>query len=441
MLERNPALGIEDEKILQEKCSLVAIYTPIPTSQFDTAWNAAIGVQHRGLHGAGFAQETKKGFKTHTGKGHLNQVFSPTVVRKRRLQRDTRWTLFHTRYGTSGNYDDKNIQPCVATASDGTNVAVIHNGEFPGTDQLRRSLNRPQPKGASDTYLFTRLLAQNKKGAWSDALVETLKGVSGAYSLVVGCDEGLLVARDSHGIRPLVMGNLNNSWVIASETSALSRIGVDTLREISPGEIVRFGADGITTLQASQGEPRASCVLEMAYFSRPDSKLPKFIDPDDGTHPERWISYSLFRQRCGEILADEAPIPGVSFIVGIPDSGIPVATGFAARARVPYYRYIMRERYSPDGQERTFMRDDNRNKIKIIIGEKLVIITDPEIWEDKIVGFGEDSIIRGDVAEKITRTVLSLGAREVHWRVAFPPVTHTCHLGVSLRTLEELIAA
>ncbi|OGK16669.1 hypothetical protein A2690_00100 [Candidatus Roizmanbacteria bacterium RIFCSPHIGHO2_01_FULL_39_12b] len=101
----------------------------------------------------------------------------------------------------------------------------------------------------------------------------------------------------------------------------------------------------------------------------------------------------------------------------------------------------MRERYSPDGQERTFMRDDNRNKIKIIIGEKLVIITDPEIWEDKIVGFGEDSIIRGDVAEKITRTVLSLGAREVHWRVAFPPVTHTCHLGVSLRTLEELIAA
>ncbi len=428
----------DEKESLQEKCGIVAIYNPSQTRQFDIALKASFGIQHRGLHGAGIAQEENLQPMVYSEKGHLIEVFSAAAIEEHNLRRETKWTLMHTRYGTSGDYSDRNIQPCLATAPDNSQIAVVHNGEFPATEVMRAMLQTTHPEGASDTYLFTELLAQNKSGSWFESLNETLKTINGAYSLVLGCEEGLMVARDPQGIRPLFLGKLDDGFIVASETSAILRIGARVVRAVSPGERILINEEGLHSKNEASRIQTAFCSLEQAYFSRPDSQFPKTVDDVD--HPEKWLSYSYFRQRCGRILAEEVTIPNATFVVGIPDSGIPFASGYAAGAGLPILPNIMFERYAPNGRERTFMRDEDLTKIRERVTDKLVIISDREMWRDAVVILGDDSIIRGDVSMRITQAIKNLGAAEVHWVVGFPPINHTCHLGVSMRTREELIA-
>lgn len=438
MQNNNHTTFLSNNKPFQEKCGIVALYSSKFSIQLPLALKAAGGVQHRGQQGAGVVLETKEGFVKHTGNGLLREVFLPEVVS--RLNAPSIWTIVHCRYGTYGGYDKDNLQPCVATDSSGSQIAVAHNGEFVATEKMRKLVINNLPKEISDTNLFTQILSRTKGISWEEKILKTLAEVKGAYSLAIGTNDTLFLARDRFGIRPLILGQARGMWIVTSETQALNRIGAKVIREVQAGEVIKINEKGLRTIQTGKNQYHF-CDFEWAYFARPDSLLCRHEKKEDDKTPKLWFSASSFREKCGTILASESPVQNVSFCCGVPDSGIYLATGYANALKIPYRQVIIRDHYDPNGSQRLFMRDDQKNKIGSKVLGKLSIITDKQIWKDAVVVIGDDSIVRGNVSKAITKTVFSLGAKEVHWIIGFPQVRYRCHLGVSMRTEEELVAS
>lgn len=424
---------------VEDKCGILGIHTVKPTVNFPLALLAAAGLQHRGQHGAGVAIHTEDGLKRFTGNGLLKEALPKQVIED--FTRPSFWTLVHLRYGTSGDYIEDNLQPISVKAANGDTVSVIHNGEFPAIDKIKHRLkNLAIPDGASDTYLFTHLLAQSEGKNWDEKIVKTLATLTGAFSLLIGIEETLYAIRDPWGIRPLILGQLNGGWVAASETHALNKINIKAIRRLKKGEVIKIDKQGLTTVKAGSSKPGNFCDFEWAYFSRPNSEAPTRENDNDLDYPSQWISFSLFRKRCGEALAKEMPIKNATFVVGVPDSGVAVATGYAYAAHIPYAQVILRDHFDPYGLQRLFMRDDKIQTISQKVLGKLSLVPDPQVWKEAVVVVGDDSIVRGNVSRKLTKAMFDLGAREVHWIIGFPPVAYPCHLGVSMRTREELIA-
>lgn len=422
-------------KSLQEECGIVAFYNEIPEHNVPLALLAADGVQHRGQNGAGLAVKTKASLELHKGNGLLHEIFTSRVVKK--YDRSAQWILIHTRYGTFGNYLKKNLQPCTVRTRSGERIVVAHNGEFAGVEQMKKNLKKTLVEGISDTYLFTELLSQAKGENWDEKVLNMLSRTKGSYNLVIGIDDTLYIARDPFGIRPLSIGKKNNTWMIASETHAFDKIDFPVERTVRKGEVIKFNKHGMTILNRESTGPHHFCDFEWSYFSRPDSVLPVH----EKNQPDTWLSVNSFRERCGITIAKESPIKNATFVVGLPDSGIAVAVGYAMTLKLPYRQLIIRDHYDPNAKQRLFMRDDEKNKIgKKVLG-KLSLVPDKAAWKNAIVVLGDDSIVRGNVSQQITQAILALGAKEVHWIVGFPPVQHKCHLGVSMRTHEELIAS
>ncbi len=432
-------LLLTHDKLIQEKCGIVAIYNKTYSRELPLALTAAGGVQHRGQQGAGIAMKTRGEIEYFRGSGHLKEIFRPRVVEK--LDKPCQWVIVHCRYGTNGGYDKRNLQPCIVSSKEGVKMAIAHNGEFVATDQIRKLVRKKFPPGISDTYLFAELLAQTDGVSIEKRVIQALSQVKGAYSLMIGIEDKLFVARDEHGIRPLVLGQLTDKYIVASETHALDKVGATVTREIKRGEIIKIDAGGVSVIKRGQGSGGHFCDFEWAYFGRPNSLLPTKENENDGRHPSSWLSLLAFREKCGEILASESPIKHADFVVGLPDSGISVAMGYANKVGVPYRQVIIRDHFDVNGQERLFMRDDQKKRVQRKVLGKLSLVADQRIWKDAVVVVGDDSIVRSNVSTNITKAIMSMGAREVHWIVGFPPVTHPCHLGVSMRTKEELIAS
>lgn len=433
------SLQTEDDKPIQEKCGIIAVYNKTRSASLPIALTAAGGVQHRGQQGAGVALQFRKDIISYMGNGLLKEVFTPKIVEK--LNKSTTWILVHCRYGTHGGYDKRNLQPCIVTSKEGTKIAIVHNGEFVANEQMRRQLSAKFPPDISDTYLFAQLLADMEGLTWEHRVIHALSQAKGAYSLMIGVENKLFVARDELGLRPLVIGQLKDKWIVASETHALDKIGAITVREVKKGEIIRIDTNGLSVIKRGVESSRHFCEFEWAYFSRPDSLLPTHEHPEDGIHPKDWLSVSNFRERCGIVLAEESPLPRATFVVGVPDSGISVATGYANNLKLPYRQAIIRDHHDANGNQRLFMRDDQMKRIRKKVLGKLSIIGDSRIWKGASVVISDDSIVRGNVTAQITKAIFLMGAKEVHWLIGFPPVTHPCYLGVSIRTREELIAA
>jgi len=435
---------LEKRKAIYDHCGIVAVYTPNPTPIIPLALRAAGGVQHRGQQGAGLAIFKNGSFLTYIRQGLLSEIFKEKLYFRKgeprfRYDEKTRIVLVHTRYGTSGDWEETNLQPCVGITNSGERVVVIHNGEFIITDQLKRRVGKT-PKGASDTFIFTQALAKMKGTSWEEKIVKTLSLFKGAFSLAIAVNDSLYLARDEFGIRPYVLGKLGNGgFIAASETHALDKIGVSVLREIKRGQIIKISKHGLRVLKEGFNGPGAFCSFEWIYFGLPDSLFPTYERNDNGFYPRRWLSGAAFRERCGEIVAKEASVKNASFVVGVPDSGIPFATGLARGLKAPLVYGIKRDHYDPNGLKRLFQGADLEKIGEKVLG-KLSVIADPGIWKNKVVVLGDDSIVRGNVSREVTRTILSLGAKEVHWRVSRIN-RYFCYLGVSTRTNEELIGA
>lgn len=413
------------EKLLQDKCGIVALSMPRYSKQLSTALLAGVGVQHRGQFGAGVALQTRDGLVEYRASGRLDKIFTPELIKNQHLNQKASWIMVHCRYGTHGGYGHENLQPCITKSSKGIMIAVAHNGQFVIE-------NKKSFKAYSDTFIFARKLAKAQGKNWDAKLLKTLDKFKGSYSLAIGVEEQLYIARDRHGLRPLVLGKYDGGYIAASETKALDKIGAKVIRELNRGEVLKIKKGRLTVLRSGLKSEGNFCDFEWAYFARPDSRF----KVNGG-----WLSLGLSRERAGNIVAKEVSIPNASFVVGVPDSGIALATGYAQATGLPYRQLIVRDHHDPNGLRRTFMQDHEKQRIKDLILGKLSLIADPVMWKNAVVVVCDDSIVRGDVSTKITRAIRDLGAAKIHWISGYPQVRHRCHLGVSMRTREELIAS
>lgn len=428
------------ERSLNEKCGVIGLYLPPSISrkdQVNIGIKAEIALWHRGQQGAGLTIKDSAGIRTHHGTGEPEQTFPPNKVDDLSNGKTPIWMVGQTRYGTNGSWDKSNLQPMTAYSTNKEPVTVSHNGQFTAIDKMKKEIGEYIPDDASDTYVFTRLLAK-AQGSSDEKVVSTLEKVTGAYSLVIGIEDSLYLARDPQGIRPLMLGKIGDGFIAVSETHALDKVGATLIRQIKRGEIVKISKEGVRTIKEGLEGDGNFCDFEWAYFSRPDSSYP--LTSEDEERPEKWKSVYEFREECGRTLAKEHPIYNASFVIGIPDSGVPASMSYANNLGIPYRQLILRDHYDPNGKGRVFQTDYDREGIPRRVLGKLSLVANPKIWKDRIVALGDDSIVRGDTSKALTRMVLDAGAKEVHWIIGFPQVMHPCHLGVSMRSNEELIA-
>jgi amidophosphoribosyltransferase len=410
------AVGHElDGDTLHEECGVFGIY-----GHPDAAAHAALGLhalQHRGQEACGIVAYDGEHFNAHRATGEVGDNFSTPAVM---AQLQGHAAIGHNRYATTGATRLRNVQPLFADLEFG-GFAVGHNGNLTNAYQLRRQLTRRGCifQSTTDTEVIVHLMAVSTRGPVIDRLIDALRQVEGAYSLVALSPDGLIGVRDPLGVRPLVLGRLGDSHILASETCALDIIGADWVRDVEPGEMVVIGAHGVESLRPFQPTRRRFCIFEYIYFARPDSLV------------EGQSVYEA-RKAIGAELAREAPAPA-DVVIPVPDSGVPAALGFAAESGVSFELGIIRNHYvgrtfiEPTDQIRHLGVRLKHNANRAMIAGKRVVLVD-------------DSIVRGTTSRKIVQMVRAAGAREVHMRVSSPPTTNPCFYGIDTPTQDKLLA-
>ncbi len=406
-----------DDDHLREECGVVAVY-----GHPDAAAHAILGLhalQHRGQEAAGIVSFAAGHFNTYRAMGLVGDTFSdPRVVEGL----PGHAAIGHNRYSTTGASTLlRNVQPFFADFAFG-GLALAHNGNLTNAMGLRRRLvdSGCLFQSTSDTEVLVHLIARSFERSILERLVDALNQVEGAYSLVGLYDDGIIGARDPLGVRPLVLGRLGDTLILASETCALDIIGAELVRDVEPGEVVMIDKDGLRSLFPFKRLERRFCIFEYVYFSRPDSML-------DGMGV-----YSV-RKRIGEELAAEAPAPA-DVVVPVPDSGVPAAIGYAQAAGLPFELGIIRNHYVG----RTFIEPTDNIRH---LGVRLKHNANRTMLAGKSVVLVDDSIVRGTTSTKIVDMVKAAGATQVHMRIASPPTTHSCFYGVDTPERSKLLAA
>ena len=401
---------------LHEECGVFGVY-----GADGAAALVALGLhalQHRGQEAAGITTFDGKDFHTHRAMGHVAGNFdSDEVIRK--LKGDI--AIGHNRYSTAGETALRNVQPLFAELSSG-GFAICHNGNISNAMTLRRDLVRRGSifQSTSDTEVIIHLVATSGYRTLLDRFIDALKRVEGAYSLICLTSEGMLACRDPLGVRPLVLGRLGDSYILASETVALDVVGATFLRAVEPGELIIISPRGLRSLRPFEPQRPRPCIFEHVYFSRPDSVV-------DGS------SVYQVRKKIGAELARESPVDA-DMVVPVPDSGTPAAIGFAQESGLPFELGIIRSHYVG----RTFIQpgDQIRN-----LGVKLKHNANRAMITGKRIVLIDDSIVRGTTSLKIVQMLREAGAEEVHMRIASPPTRHSCYYGVDTPERSKLLAA
>lgn len=406
-----------------EECGVFGMFAP----RLDVArvtFFALYALQHRGQESAGIATTDGGQVFLHRGMGLVTQVFDEDALKP--LSGDI--AIGHTRYSTTGGSHLRNAQPYVLQTARGP-LGIAHNGNLTNAAELRkRVLARGSGLStASDSELLLHLLMAPSDGAaksWGERMLGLMEITEGAYTVVVLTHDGLYGMRDPQGFRPMCIGTVplpdgTLGHVLSSESCALETIGATFVREVNPGEVVRIDRDGITSWQHPTAAVPALCVFEYVYFARPDSQL-----EDQTVHD--------VRDRLGRRLAEEAPCEA-DVVVGVPDSALPAAVGYAETSGIPYREGLIKNRYIG----RTFIQPDadvRRDKVRLKYNPLRSTL------EGKRVVLVDDSIVRGSTAGPLVRLLREAGAIEVHVRVSSPPVRFPCFMGVDLGYHDELIA-
>ena len=406
---------LDDDKP-KEECAIFGVYGHSGASA-----HAALGLhalQHRGQEAAGIVSFDGALFHSHRAVGLIGDTFS------RRSVIDGlpgHAAIGHNRYSTTGASMLRNVQPLFADFAFG-GLAVAHNGNLTNAMGLRRRLVEEGSlfQSTSDTEVIIHLIARSQRQSIVERIVDALRQVEGAWSLVGLFDDGIIGGRDPLGVRPLVLGRLDDAWILASETCALDILGAELVRDVEPGEIVVIDRDGVRSLRPFAPEPRRFCIFEYVYFARPDSVV------------EGLGVYDV-RKRIGAELARESAV-AADLVVPVPDSGVPAAIGYAQESGLDFELGIIRNHYVG----RTFIEptDHIRN-----LGVKLKHNANRVTLAGKRVVLVDDSIVRGTTSTKIVGMVRAAGAREVHMRIASPPTTHSCFYGVDTPERSKLLAA
>ena len=384
------------------------------------AYLSLYALQHRGQEACGIISiDDDKKFLSHKSFGLVGEIFSKDQLDALHGTQ----AIGHNRYATHGGRSVQNIQPFSFNTSIGP-LAIAHNGNLTNSTRLRRELEAQGSifQSTSDTEVFMHLLAKGSSDDLQERIVEAMSKVQGAYSLALMGLGVLFAIRDPYGFRPLVIGKRKNAYIVVSETCALDLIDAELVREVEPGEVVKITPQGIESslIVGGKKERSAFCSFESIYFSRPDSKV-------YGQHV-----YGV-RKKLGEELALEDNVDA-DVVIAVPDSGVPMAIGYAAKAQLPFEVGLVRNHYVG----RTFIEP---NQAIRDFGVKLKLNPIRDVLYDKRVLVVDDSIVRGTTSTKIVRMIRNAGAKEVHMRIASPPITHSCYFGVDTPQRENLLAA
>ncbi len=403
----------------QEACGVFGLIAPTG----DVAKLVYFGLyalQHRGQESAGITTFSGNSAHTHKDMGLVAQVFKEEVLQTLKGN----LAVGHTRYSTTGSSRVCNAQPICVKTSQGE-FALAHNGNLVNAGELRGELlaqgHALESTSDSEGIAFAVAEAVESGADWQAAMIKAMRRSTGAFSLVMAMPGILAGARDANGVRPLVLGKMNDgSYVLSSETCGLDIIGAEYIRDVAPGELVLLTVDGgIQSVNWAEAQPKL-CVFEMIYFARPDSVM----------HGDSLYTY---RMRLGRRLAIESAV-SADIVMGIPDSGIPAAIGFSEVSGIPYAEGLIKNRYVG----RTFIQPTQAMRES---GIRMKLNPLKDVLQGKRVIVIDDSIVRGTTSRKIVRALREAGAKEVHMRISSPPVTHPCFYGIDTDSQDHLIAA
>lgn len=410
---------LENEGKLKEECGVFGIFSN--DSELDCAsltYYALFALQHRGQESCGIAVNDDGTIIYHKNLGLVPEVFNEVVLNHLKGQ----MAVGHVRYSTTGSNLRENAQPLVTKYVKGT-LTIAHNGNLVNAARLRKELEQTGSvfQGTNDSEVMACLIAKERINTHSveEAIEKMMDKLIGAYSLVIMSPSKMIAVRDPNGFRPLSIGKLKNSYVIASETVAFDAIGAEFVRDVLPGEIVVITKDGMQSIPPKKQCDSSFCIFEHIYFARPDSVL-------------EGVSVYNARKRAGRFLAQEHPVEA-DVVIAVPDSGIAAAIGYAEESGIPYDIGLMKNRYIG----RTFIQPtqamrENAVRIKlnalsaIVKGKRIVMI--------------DDSIVRGTTSKRIVQLLRDAGAKEVHMRLSSPPFLYPCYFGTDIPNRDSLVA-
>jgi len=411
----NGLLDLEADR-LREECGVFGIF-----NHPDAAAITALGLhalQHRGQEAAGIVSFDGKRFHSERRMGLVGDTFSRREVIDRL---PGQIAVGHVRYSTTGETIIRNVQPLFAELNAG-GFAIGHNGNLTNGLTLRRQLVREgaMMQSTTDTEVILHLVARSHKSRFVDRFIDALREIEGAFSLVGMTNKKLVGARDPLGIRPLVLGMLDGCPILASETCALDIIGAQYVRDIENGEVVVFDEEGAHSYKPFPPMAPRPCIFEYIYFSRPDSIV-------------GGRSVYDVRKTMGAELAREAPA-SADVIIPVPDSGVPAAIGYAHASGIPFEMGIIRNHYVG----RTFIQPTQSIRE---LGVRMKHAPNRAVVQGKRIVLIDDSLVRGTTSMKIVQMMRDAGAKEVHFRISSPPITHPDYYGIDTPEKEKLLAA
>lgn len=409
-----PALRDTSDDHVRDECGVFGVYGNEEASNLTYLGLRAL--QHRGQEGAGIVSSDEGQLIGDRGVGLVGDIFKPH--RMARLRGNI--AIGHVRYSTWGNSDRRNVQPLMADYAHGS-IAVGHNGNLVNAKDLRERLeaNGAIFQSTTDTEVVIQLVARSKSGRFVDQMVDALKQVVGAYTILATNGDCIVAARDPMGFRPLWLGRLGDAYLIASETCGLDIIDADWVREVEPGEVLCISSEGVESIKPFEPAPLRQCIFEFVYVARPDS----------------WIferSVDVVRKELGKQLARTRPVEA-DVVMAVPDSSNPAALGYSHESGIPFDMGFIRNHYigrtfiEPDQTIRDFGVRIKLNPCRTAIEGKRIVLID-------------DSIVRGTTAKKIIKMLRRCGAKEIHFRISCPPIINSCYYGIDTPNQKRLIA-
>lgn len=404
---------------MPEECGVIGAYDLAGHPVNDILYYGLYALQHRGQENAGIAMADGQAMRYHKGQGLVTDCFD----QDERLDAlgQGHLGIGHVRYSTAGDSNVVNAQPLVVHYKSG-DLALAHNGNLVNAEAIRQALEDTGSinQTSADTEIVANLIARRKDEDLLEALQHTVRDLRGSYALVMLTQDQLIAMRDPMGIRPLILGKVDDAYVVASESCAFDTLGGEIIRDVRPGEIIVVDEGGLHSIQTETPLHSDLCIFEFVYFARTDSQM-------DG------ISVYRARENAGRALAEQAPADA-DLVVGVPDSAIPAAIGYAKASGIPFGEGLAKNRYVGRTfiQPKQSMREEGV-KIKLnalrknVQGKRLVLV--------------DDSIVRGTTSRKIVEMLRSAGAREVHMRISSPPVVAPCYLGIDTPTSDQLVGA
>lgn len=410
-------IATHPEKGPVDECGVFGIYGHSEAAR--VTHHGLIALQHRGQESAGIVTSNGKDLETYKGMGLVSDVFDQPATLDRL---NGHIAIGHVRYSTTGSSHLGNAQPILVNSRKG-GLALAHNGNLVDATPIREQL---EDEGAIfsttvDTEVLAHLIVRAKKDSLEESIVSAISHVHGGYALLILSHDKLIGIRDPHGIRPLQLGRLGNAWVLASESCAFDTVGAEFVREVAPGEMITISNGGtIRSQTATKADSPSPCIFEFIYFARPDSQL-------------EGVNMHTVRKEMGKELAREAPCDA-DIVIGVPDSSISAATGYAEESGIPYELGLIKNRYIA----RTFILPSQTKREQAL---RLKLNPVRKVIEGKRVVLVDDSIVRGTTSKHLVSLLREAGAREVHMRISSPPYRYACHYGIDTSQTKDLVAS